>query len=140
MPWQLRERRPFETRKDYIREALDSAKGHGWQTFEEMAALAGRMLDENPKIRISLPEAAAAAASSILLLSRQQQASAASNGAAQTGLADRAVTGAQATQAACACARPRGYNLSIGTRGPLGRSLEPRHILLYCATMARERG
>lgn len=95
MPWQLRERRPFETRKDYIREALDSAKGHGWQTFEEMAALAGRMLDENSKSRISLPEAAAAAASSILLLSRQQQASAASNGASQTGLADRAVTGAQ---------------------------------------------
>ena len=95
MPWQLRERRPFETRKDYIREVLDSARGHGWQTFEEMATLAGRMLDENPKSRIALPEAAAAASSSILLLSRQQQASAVSNGTPHPGLADVTAPGAQ---------------------------------------------
>jgi len=71
---QLRERRPFETRKDYIREALDAAKGHGWQTFEVIAELAWRMLDENPKTRIALPAAAAFTAPTISNLSRQKEA------------------------------------------------------------------
>ena len=74
---QLRERRPFETRKDYIREALDAAKGHGWHTFEEMAALAWRMLDDNPRTRIALPEAAAAAAAAAAsVLSKHKHAAA----------------------------------------------------------------
>lgn len=33
---QLRERRPFEERKDYISEALRAARGHGWYSFERM--------------------------------------------------------------------------------------------------------
>ena len=59
---QLRERRPFEARKDYITEALARGKAHGWATFDDLASLAWRMLDENPKTRIALPAAAAAAA------------------------------------------------------------------------------
>ena len=69
---QLRERRPFETRKDYIREALDAARAHGWHAFNEMSDLAWRMLDENPKTRVALPTAAAAAATAASVLSKQQ--------------------------------------------------------------------
>ena len=70
----MRERRPFETRKDYIREALDAARAYAWDTFHEMSELAWRMLDENPKTRIELPTAAAAAAAALSLLSRQAAA------------------------------------------------------------------
>ena len=69
---QLRERRPFEARKDYINEALDAARAHGWDSFSEMSDLAFRMLDENPKTRIALPNAAADAAAAVSLLSKQQ--------------------------------------------------------------------
>jgi len=71
---QLRERRPFEERKDYIREALAAAQGHGWHSFERVAELVWRMLDEFPKSRIELPAAAAAAAAAASILARQQAA------------------------------------------------------------------
>ena len=77
---QLRERRPFETRKDYITEALGASRGHTWHTFEEMAALAWRMLDENPRSRIALPDAAAAAAAAAAVLCKHHQAAAKSAG------------------------------------------------------------
>lgn len=72
--WQLRERRPFETRKDYIGEVLDEARSYSWDTFSEMSELAWRMLDENTKTRIALPTAAAAAAAAGSLLTRQRVA------------------------------------------------------------------
>lgn len=62
---QLRERRPFEARKDYIKEALELARGHGWAAFRELSSLATQMLDDSPKSRISLPAAAAATAVAI---------------------------------------------------------------------------
>ena len=68
---QLRERRPFETRKDYIREALDEARSHGWHTFSELSELAWRMLEENPKTRVALPTAAASAAAASSILMKQ---------------------------------------------------------------------
>ena len=87
---QLRERRPFETRQDYIREALDLARGHGWATFESMASLARRMLDDSPKSRIALPAAAAIAASAVSVLARQQEAAAAAAAAASAHAASSA--------------------------------------------------
>jgi hypothetical protein len=69
---QLRERRPFEERKDYIKEALAAAAGHGWHTFERSSDLVWRMLDESPKSRIELPAAAAVAAAAISIMARLQ--------------------------------------------------------------------
>ena len=76
---QMRERRPFETRKDYITEALDSARAQRWDTYEEMCELAWRMLDENPKTRIALPTAAAEAAAAVSCLGKQQEVAAVAN-------------------------------------------------------------
>jgi serine/threonine protein kinase len=77
---QLRERRPFEERKDYIQETLNHARGHGWSTFDEMASLAWKMLDESPKSRIGLPQAAAVSAAAVSVLVRQQEAESVANG------------------------------------------------------------
>ena len=77
---QLRERRPFETRKDYITEALDAARGHGWHCFDEMANLAWRMLDDKSSTRIPLPDAAAAAASCVSTLAKLEAAADAAHG------------------------------------------------------------
>ena len=82
---QLRERRPFEERKDYIQETLNHARGHGWSTFDEMASLARRMLQENPKSRIGLPQAAAISAAAVSMLARQQEAESVANGRAPNG-------------------------------------------------------
>ena len=71
---QLRERRPFETRKDYICEALELARGRGWDTFHELSELTWRMLDENPKSRIALPAAAASAASALSTIRKNAEA------------------------------------------------------------------
>ena len=87
---QLRERRPFETRKDYIREALDAARGHGWDTFGDMSELAWRMLDENPKTRVALPTAAATTAAAASVLARQRAVADAS--VAATVKASRTIT------------------------------------------------
>lgn len=77
---QLRERRPFEERKDYISEALEAAHGHGWETFDRMSDLVWRMLDEHPKTRVGLPDAATAAAAAASSLACASQASTTSNG------------------------------------------------------------
>ena len=69
---QLRERRPFETRADYIREAFAAAHCLGWDTFERMGELVWRMLDEHPKTRMPLPTAAAVTSTAIANFLKQE--------------------------------------------------------------------
>uniref|UniRef100_A0A7S4BYH8 non-specific serine/threonine protein kinase n=1 Tax=Chrysotila carterae TaxID=13221 RepID=A0A7S4BYH8_CHRCT len=68
---QLRERRIGEERKDSIKAALVAARrAHDWRCMPQLSALAWRMLDDNPKQRIDLLEAAAAAEACLRILKR----------------------------------------------------------------------
>ena len=72
MQQQLREPRLGEERHDSIKRALDHARrAHSWRTHGQLEALAWRLLDENPKTRIKLTEAAAIADAALEALPAQ---------------------------------------------------------------------
>ena len=125
---QLRERRPFETRKDYIHEALDAARSFRWETFAPMCDLAWKMLDEVPKTRIPLPTAGAAAAAAISTLNRQ-------NAAADASCATAALSnGASAEQS-----KLLSHQLSDRVRPAKRVAAEERRVLASTQEPLRER-
>lgn len=131
---QLRERRPFEERKDYIKEALAAAAGHGWHTFERSSDLVWRMLDESPKSRIELPAAAAVAAAAISIMARLQPVAgteSSSGAGAEPLVSTVSVTSASVHSAAVTERQPERHRTNPPKRVAAEERSSRRRKLLY---------
>jgi len=112
---QLRERRLAETRRESIAAALGTARRrHSWDTFDELSALAWRMLDESPKTRIDLPRAAAVADKCLALLRPAERATV---GGASASAAATLPARAASDSRLAVCPRGGGARLDVAKGG-----------------------